>query len=300
MNGARANLNESASRTAFQVALFRSLGRLAQFKAHPNPDTLAHRFLGRPERIRSLIFKAIYFLKGCRLPIVLRQFVTLHIARTEFFDRVCLETDKPQIVILGAGMDTRPYRLPLQDKQVFEVDIAGTQTEKKALVDKLRLKPTAKTLRFVCTDFNKESLIDDLIAQGFDLELPTLFIWEGVSYYLPEENIKSTFAQLDRVKHWAMAFDFSCRDFVSGVGAYDDAFTRQFLDRLKKQGEPFVFGVPDNESAWFAKLKLKVEQRIGFEQWIRPFGDAAQWQDFSVGKSRSYALVSPLTVGGAL
>lgn len=303
VNRPRANLNESASRTAYQVALFRSLGRLKQFKAHPNPDTLAQYFLGFPERRNRLVFRIIHFLRGGRLPELLRKFATLHIARTEFFDQACLSTDKQQIVILGAGMDTRPYRLPLQDKVVFEVDIAGTQIAKKARVAKLGLKMTAKSVRYVSTDFNKKSWMQDLIAQGFDLEMPTLFIWEGVSYYLPEQDIKATFEQLDRVKDWAMAFDFCSRDFVSGVGAYDDPFTRRFHGRLKKQGEPFVFGVPENESDWFEKLKLKVEQRIGFEQWVRPLGDAAQLQDFSVARSRTYALVSPLnasplTVGG--
>lgn len=88
-----------------------------------------------------------------------------------------------QLVILGAGLDARAYRLPdLGDVAVFEVDFPATQAEKRARLDPT--SATARSVTFVGVDFERDSLDERLASAGHDPELPTAWIWEGVTPYL--------------------------------------------------------------------------------------------------------------------
>jgi hypothetical protein len=97
---------------------------------------------------------------------------TLVPARTEFFDRV-LAQDWKQVVILGAGYDTRAYgRLEKDRTRVFEVDRAPIQAQKIVVLDRVGIVRDGVT--YVAADFAAQSWLADLIAAGFDPQNPGL------------------------------------------------------------------------------------------------------------------------------
>ena len=96
-----------------------------------------------------------------------------------------------QVVILGAGLDTRALRMPsLASMDVFEVDHPATQAYKRRKTSGMR--PLAASLRFVPVDFERSSLIGSLRQSGFDPGQATVWIWEGVVMYLTDQAVRRT------------------------------------------------------------------------------------------------------------
>ena len=96
-----------------------------------------------------------------------------------------------QVVILGAGLDGRAYRLPeLAAARVFEVDHPATQAYKRRRAQSL--VPTTRDLRYVAVDFERDDLGESLEANGHDPSAPTFFLWEGVVLYLTDDAVRAT------------------------------------------------------------------------------------------------------------
>jgi methyltransferase (TIGR00027 family) len=120
------------------------------------------------------------------------------VLRVAFIDAVLAERALRQVVIVGAGLDTRAYRLEaLTGARVFEVDHPDTQAFKRRMAPRLGL-PLAE-LRYVPMDFRRDALDDALLAHGFDCAQPTLWIWEGVVMYLDAHAVDATLAALRRL-----------------------------------------------------------------------------------------------------
>jgi methyltransferase (TIGR00027 family) len=93
-----------------------------------------------------------------------------------------------QMVILGAGLDARAWRLDDAARgRTFEVDHPATQRYKRR-----RAPDSARDVVFVSVDFARESLDARLEVSGHDRRIPTLWIWEGVTMYLPLEATRAT------------------------------------------------------------------------------------------------------------
>lgn len=119
------------------------------------------------------------------------------IARTMAIDEVVRETAAPQVVILGAGLDGRAWRMPeLREAVVFEVDHPESQKLKQARLGEL--ETTAGEVRFVPVDFTRDDLDAALEAAGHDASRPTTWIWEGVVMYLALPDIERTLAVVQR------------------------------------------------------------------------------------------------------
>jgi methyltransferase (TIGR00027 family) len=102
-----------------------------------------------------------------------------------------------QVVILGAGLDTRAFRLPsLGHAAVFEVDQPETQAYKRSRTELLR--PRSRSFAFVPVDFERASLADGLSSAGFDPKARTVWIWEGVVMYLTDETVRRTLGEVSR------------------------------------------------------------------------------------------------------
>ena len=96
-----------------------------------------------------------------------------------------------QVVLLGAGLDARAYRLAgLADAIVFEVDHPATQTAKRRRL--AGRAPAAREVRFVAVDFERERLPAALAGAGFDPAGPSAWVWEGVTMYLSEAARRAT------------------------------------------------------------------------------------------------------------
>jgi methyltransferase (TIGR00027 family) len=119
--------------------------------------------------------------------------LTFIVCRCRYIDdylRECLKASISQLVILGAGLDSRAYREDVRQIKVFEVDHPASQASKIKRVNKI-FGNAPSNVTYVPIDFDNKTL-DKLLAFGFAKSLKTLFIWEGVTYYLSSEAVDLT------------------------------------------------------------------------------------------------------------
>ncbi len=138
---------------------------------------------------------------------------TFVVCRCRYVDdylRGYLKNGITQVVILGAGFDTRAYRSDLisAEVKVYEVDHPATQAGKIERVTALFGQMPANVV-YVPVDFNVETL-DRLLAAGFDRSLKALFVWEGVTLYLDAAAIDATLAWIraNAAPGSALIFDY--------------------------------------------------------------------------------------------
>jgi methyltransferase (TIGR00027 family) len=148
-------------------------------------------------RVQRLASEAPRSLRARMSRAVVETRARMMVARTIEIDDVIRAHPAPQLVILGAGLDGRAWRMPeLADTIVFEVDHPDSQREKRARVADLPC--LARDLRFVPVDFASDDLETELAEAGHDPARPTIWIWEGVVMYLTEQAIESTLAVVAR------------------------------------------------------------------------------------------------------
>jgi methyltransferase (TIGR00027 family) len=120
----------------------------------------------------------------------------------------CLNSSTSQVVILGAGLDSRAYRDELSKAAVFEIDHPATQSDKiKRVINLFGKLPDHVT--YVPLDFDRETL-DKLLGYGFDKTARTLFIWEGVTPYITAEAVDAALAWIhaNSAIQSAIVFDY--------------------------------------------------------------------------------------------
>src|SRR5829696_7385553 len=122
------------------------------------------------------------------------EFITARERYIDDFLKACLSEGLDQVVILGAGFDTRAYRIArIEQTRVFEVDHPATQEVKLQRLKKV-IDPLPDHVTFIPVDFNTHTLAERLLASSYDEQGKTLFIWQGVTMYLTPEGIDSTLA----------------------------------------------------------------------------------------------------------
>jgi methyltransferase (TIGR00027 family) len=108
--------------------------------------------------------------------------------RTPFYDRLIRAgAGHGQVVMLGAGLDSRAYRLGLgEDVRFFEVDRAPMHEFKTRVLDRLGLTPTCVRVPVVADVTN--GLRQSLLAAGFDPAVPTVWAAEGLLMYFTRDQ----------------------------------------------------------------------------------------------------------------
>ena len=177
-------------------------------------------------------------------------------------------------MLLGAGYDTRALQRERFDfqGQRFEVDHERVQTIKRRAYQQSSVcrQRAAEEVGFVTVDFKRDrDWVNKLIQAGFDGQVPTLFLWEGVTLYLPEEAVLQTIQEIKELCQQAPPA--SC---VLVTGLYSTSFVDgTYSPRLKnaqamleKTGEPFLWGLPfgANEE-WKTVLQSFVTETCGAE-----------------------------------
>ena len=235
----------SASRTAAYMALFRALETRRRGGVFEDP--YAERFLPASLRVVAA---------GARLPPI-REGVSRYIdrrwpgartsavARTRAIDDLLVEAVREgvrQVVLLGAGYDTRALRMPeLAEVPVFELDRPALLVAKRE-----RLPEQRDGLQRVEIDFARDDPIEALAAAGFDRGAPAAFVWEGVTNYLTPEAAEATFrAVAGTAPAGRLIFTYVHRGAIDGTVEYEGA------DRLRETvagvGEPWTFGLDPGE-----------------------------------------------------
>jgi methyltransferase (TIGR00027 family) len=169
------------------------------------------------------------------------------IARTRFIDD-CLQeaiaSGIRQLVILGAGYDTRALRFEsLKDGVVvFELDLPATQKIKLERI-KIHIYIDPPDVRYIPIDLHADELGNKLFAYGYDAQLATLFVWEGVTYYIPASTVDHTLHFIANHSAHGSRILFDCFPPSVANGSTHLAEARALRDGLKKIGEEILFGI---------------------------------------------------------
>lgn len=162
-------------------------------------------------------------------------------ARQTFYDGVVdrYGADVTQVVILGAGFDTRAFRLPrASGVRAFEVDTPKTVRIKEQAVQHAGIDPLRVT--FVAADFGTDAWLPRLTAAGFATDQPALLLWEGVTPYLERSAVQATLSTVATLAPGSvLAFDYITTDVLESSSPH----VRLVRRALQVGGEPLRFGL---------------------------------------------------------
>jgi methyltransferase (TIGR00027 family) len=202
------------------------------------------------------------------------------VARTRLIDdaiAACLGEHIEQLVIVGAGFDSRAYRLPgLRGITVFEVDHPDTQAAKRKVLEHALPAPPTH-VRFVATDFNQADLVSVMVAAGYRESARTFILWEGVTNYLTEAAVDTTLRWCSRASPGSLLlFTYVHRDVLTRPSAFMG--TKNLFASLERVGEKLTFGIePSQLPEFLAERGLSLESDLGAAEYReRYFGDAAR------------------------
>jgi methyltransferase (TIGR00027 family) len=203
---------------------------------------------------RSLVSSFLYTLAKLMIDIGYAErsgpgvmaFITVRERCIDDFLKARLHEGLDQVVILGAGLDTRAYRIQcIEQTRVFEVDHPATQAVKRKRLKKV-IDPLPAHVTFVPVDFDTQSLGDQLRASGYSQQRKTLFIWQGVTYYLTPQGVDSTLSFIagHSGSGSSVIFDYSDTAYLQDTSHGE---VRRMRRAARVTGEKWVFGIPSGQ-----------------------------------------------------
>lgn len=242
----------TARNTAEAFASLRAAGSSVRDEQVRNPDHLASRFIAFGPRLTTLVKVPVLRPLARRTAERMSPGAYYYeLARVKHIDGVLreeLELGLEQLVILGAGFDSRAYRFAeqLASVRVFELDHPVTAALKQARVRKIfGMLPNHVT--YVSSDLEREDLGLALKRAGYGVVATTLFIWSGVSFYLSAAAVDSVLEFVRRCSGpgSSIVFDYHYQGFTDGTGDYYGG--REGRRRVEELGEPCVFGIDEGD-----------------------------------------------------
>jgi methyltransferase (TIGR00027 family) len=266
-----AEKSRMARSTAEGAAALRAAGRTLRDPELRSPDYLAADFVTPGIKATALVKVPLARRLTPRLfEAILPGALWFELARTHHMDEVLLNEVKggaTQVVFLGAGLDSRSYRLEdeLSSAALFEVDHPVTAAAKAERL-KAIFGGMPEHVRYVHVDFNSEDVGDRLAAHDFDAAARSIVLWSGVTPYLEPEGVAESL-------NWfasgtgpgsALCFDYLWKEMLDG----DDSFygAKELRRRVASGGEPFKFGIPRGGTREFVEsFGLVLEEDLGPE-----------------------------------
>ena len=247
-----------ATNTAETQAALRAAGAARRDPALRNPDTMAAQLVTAQPRVVALAK-----VPGARwlLPSLAERLAPggyhYETARVKHIDAVleaALRGGLDQLVILGAGYDSRPYRFAeaLRDVRVFEVDLPWMSAIKQRKIARLLSSPP-EHVTYVEADLLDADLEQRLTPYAYDIHAATLLILSGVAPYLSDAAVTNLFAFIGRHSspRASIVFDYVFREMVEGDESAHGA--PQLRKRLDALGEPLRSGIPEGGAAPFVE-----------------------------------------------
>lgn len=147
-----------------------------------------------------------------------------------------------QVLILGAGYDSRAYRLPgMRERAVFEVDHPDTQAIKRRALTRLG-RTLSERVHLVPVVFGRDDVATQLAAAGFVDGLRTLVLWEGTTNYLNNHAVDGTFAFVSGAvgSGSPVLFTYVHAGLLDATVSFEGGPTT--MRSVQKTGEPMTFG----------------------------------------------------------
>lgn len=261
-----------ASRTAEHNALFRALETCLPERHRLFADPLAQAFLTWP---LSLVAR-LAVVPGPRELVpwfIDRRWPgprTSVVARTRLIDDAIVDAlGEPveQLVVLGAGFDSRAYRLAgLRELAVFEVDHPATQAAKRGALERV-FGALPEHVRFVATDFTRSDLESSMAAAGYRESARSIVLWEGVTNYLSDAAVDATLRWCARAAQGSLLlFTYVHRDILTRPSAFVGG--ERLMASLERLGERFTFGMdPGQLGDFLARRGLRLESDLGAAEY---------------------------------
>lgn len=200
------------------------------------------------------------------------------VCRTRYIDDVVqagLSQGIQQLVILGAGLDTRPYRLPnLEEVNIFEVDLGAVQNDKKKKLQK-HFGQLPAQVTFIPIDFDTQTLESVFSGSTFDADELAIFVWEGVTQYITEEAVRQTLAFGGKsAAGTILVFTYVLKSLIEHRSDLPGA--ERMMDQVAAQA-PWIFGLEPSTVPDFLKpYHLRVLEDVGNkdyqEKYLKPMG----------------------------
>ncbi len=259
------HVRDDPSRTAEMVCLFRASDQRRKKEDRIVDDPYAKLFLGPLTRAALATLEATG-----RLGEIAEEhapgLVTYVLARHRFIDQCLVRAlddstaAVEQIVLLGAGYDTRAYRFAkaIGSRPVFEIDYPSTSRRKAEIIEERKRELPNVDTRRIEIDFLVDELADKLDEAGFVRGLRTFFIWEGVSMYLTRRAVQDT---LTVVRTLSSPGSEIAMDFWHFLDSGDFASTAHNLSStfLYFLGEAMTFSIhPEDVVPFLDRLQYDV------------------------------------------
>ena len=268
------------SRTAEFMALFRAIESAQPAGQRLFHDPFAAMFVSAPLR-RVVRWSAIPMLASLLRGMIDRFWPgarTSAVARTRLIDdwiADSIRSGAQQLLVLGAGFDSRAWRLPILAKlPVFEVDHAATAAEKGRRIAALGAQTSGVIP--IAIDFDREQLPEVLSAAGFDPKIVTTVVWEGVTNYLTADAVASALSWVGTLASGStLIFTYIHRDVLADPARFEGA--RNILMAVASAGEPWTFGMaPEALPRCLHSRGLRLLEDLGADDYrARYFGPKA-------------------------
>ncbi|MEV0598945.1 SAM-dependent methyltransferase [Streptomyces sp. NPDC050315] len=192
--------------------------------------------------------------------------------RTTYLDRAIsravTDQDIRQVVFLAAGMDTRFFRLEWPTGvTVYELDRPALLEAKAAMLAE-EPAPAGRERRTVAVDLTQD-WTGPLKEAGWQSEEPTLWVVEGLLFFLPEVAVRTLIATL---AGQSAPGSVLLGDVISRA-ALQNPLSRPFLKALEEDGNPWLFGTEEPERllaecGWSVReVKQPGEEGADFGRW---------------------------------
>jgi len=191
-------------------------------------------------------------------------------------DKLSVDAGQIEAVVnLGAGFDTRAYRLPaLADMSFWEVDQSQNIDAKSVRLNKM-FDGVPGHVTLVPIDFDREDLATVLASRGYEPDRMTSFIWEGVTQYLTEAGIRATFEFLARSPAGSrLLFTYTPKNFIDGEVFYGQEY---LYKQMLVKDKIWLYGIdPENVDDLLGEYGWRVLEHLDYdelgERYVKPTG----------------------------
>jgi methyltransferase (TIGR00027 family) len=240
-------IDRKASNTAGYTCFSRACATREKDARYRGPDDMAEIFLPLfAKGTLNVPFVRRFFMKRIAPPGIYEYVL----ARTKLLDGIfidALENNYSQIVLLGAGMDTRALRFKSKNEgtKIFELDIQTTQQPKIAILNRKGVA-LPEELVFVPIDFDRQSLSEALSAAGYQGNQKSLFLWEGVTMYLTSDAVDSTlaFVRDSGAEESLVVFDYILASVLRRENRYYGE--KEIFETVSRAGEGWTFSIEED------------------------------------------------------
>lgn len=176
-------------------------------------------------------------------------------------------TKPEQVVVLGAGLDTRSISKGHYPVKFFEVDLPQLIAVKTALYQQYGINPNAK---LIATDYVQDDLIKSLVQAGVGLAKPTHFIWEGNVMYLPNDVVRAILLKLQQhfTAQVTISLDYYIKQFIEKKTG--DAAATKMVEQMEAMGAKFTGGI-DNIEAFAQAMNMQVTHHVDGAELLKEY-----------------------------